>query len=369
MLTAAPIRAAEWLIVPGARTASEYVQNPRLMPKDGEDDATIVGEAYAQLAYATEVSKLSLSPRILASRFESDSNLDYDNRSLGADYNRAWETWKWATSANFVQDTTLTSELGRTGFVEANRVHEAASLSFGPTFTLSERAQFGLQGQGQKTHYRDALGTGLVDYNYVAGSGFVSCVYSESTQLSLTVRAGELRVPDVTGADKQDAAVRIGWNYSDDGLWSYNASAGPSYMKSEFLKDDGYVYQVGVKRAGERTMLSASLSRDVTPTGRGALTRSDQLYVELDRGITERLHVTLSINGVRNEDQLNQSGFEAPKLTYATANLGWNWQVAEQWSLSFSVSGSTQKYSNVPGSGDSYRASIGIVWNGQPRIL
>jgi hypothetical protein len=111
------------------------------------------------------------------------------------------------------------------------------------------------------------------------------------------------------------------------------------------------------------------LSRDVTPTGQGVLTRSDQLNVAVQRSFTERFNAGIALMGVRNQDQLQQPGIESTRLRYLHAGINGSWRVAEHWSLSFAASGATQKYNSNSDSGASYRASIGIVWNGQPRSL
>ena len=334
----------------------------------------VVGEIYAGLHRYTERSSFSLQPRVLAARYSDDSTLNNDVQTLAAQFDRRWERTRWSASANFARDTTLTSEIGSTGLVQVDRRHEGRSLALGPTFILTERLNAGAQLSASDSHYADARSAGprndsLVDYNYRAASIFSSFAYSEQTQLSLTMRAGELHVPDLPLADKQDAALRLGWTYKTFSAWTFDASAGPSYAKSEFSNDTGSVFELGARRTAERWTVNLSLSRDLTPTGQGVLTRSDQLNIGMERYFTEHLRGGISASVIRNQDQLTQSGGAPPGLEYGRVDLTVNWQMTESWSLAFVAGGAAQKYGVSPDHGENFRTSIGIVWNGQQRSL
>jgi len=369
VLASNTVDAAEWLVNPTLRASSEYVDNPRLLVAGGETLVGAVGEVSSVMQRVTERSQLVLSPRLAATRYQEDNLLDNDVRSLAAQYDRRWERMRWTGAASYTRDTTLTSELGLSGFVQANREHEGIAFNLSPSATLTERTNAGLRLGYSNNHYIDAKSTGLVDYDYRTASLFGNFDYSEQTRLTITARGGELHVPDAPLADKQDAAVQFGWSYQAYSLWNFAASAGPSYLKSKFGSDTGSVFQLSAQRTAEHWSVSASASRDLTPTGQGVLTRSDQLTLELNRFFTERLSAGISLSGIRNQDQLAQPNAEAPTLEYLRGELSINWQFAEHWSLAFLASGATQKYNNAPDAADSYRTSIGIVWNGQPRSL
>lgn len=360
---------AEWSLSPGMRAVTEYTDNPRLLTAGGEATSGAVGELFASASRLTERSQLSLQPRVVAARYKDDEALNNDVQTLGAQYDYRWERARWSTSANFTRDTTLTSELGSTGIVQADRDHEGISVSGGPTFMLTERLNAGMQASASNSHYRNAQGTGLVDYDYRAASIFSGFAFSEQLQLTLSARSGQLQVPDLPRADKEDAALRLGMSYETFSSWIIEASAGPSYLRSDFGNATGSVYKFGVQRRAERWSLGSSLTRDLTPTGQGVLTRSDQLSVGVARHFSERLTGGINVYGVRNQDQLTLAGATAPTLEYARADVTVDWQVAEHWSIAFAIGGATQKYTSDSPSGGSYRTSIGIVWNGQQRTL
>lgn len=369
LLTARSGVAAEWLVNPSARVATDYSNNPRLRTQDYQGSAAAVGELSAFLRRRTERSEWSLKPRLYSERHPDEDLLDRDDRYLQAAFTHAFERLQWSATADFAQDTTLTSELGLTGFTEDNRRHEGFSIAAGPTFMLAERTSAGGQLYWSDNHYRDAAFTGLVDYEYANVSAFASHAVSDRSQLRVSARAGDLRVPTNSRADKQDASLTLGWTYEPWLLWTLNVSAGPSYARSKVGSDDGMVFLADLQRRGERWTFSTSAGRDVTPTGRGALTRRDQLTLAASRWLTERISASLTLRALRNQELLTQSGSAGQELDYGRVDLRVQWRIAERWSLALGLGGATQKVQSRPDDAENYGASLSLVWNGQAQSL
>jgi hypothetical protein len=354
---------------PTARVTTEYSTNPRLLVKGGEESTAAVGDLNATILRRTERTEWSLAPRLYSERHPDDKLLDRDDEYLRSAFAYYSERSQWAATLNFAHDTTLTSELGLTGFTEDDRQHEGISATLGPTYMLSERTSAGFQMLWSDNHYRDAAFTGLVDYRYGSLSLFSSHSLSDRSDLSISAHAGELRVPTNSRADKQDASVTLGWSYKPWPLWTLKVSAGPSYARSDVGSDDGLVFQTDLQHRGERWTLTTSAGRDITPTGRGALTRRDQLSIGMSRALTERLSASLALRGVRNRELLTQSGGPGEDLEYGRAELRFTWRLAQQWSLALGLGGSTQKVESRRDGADNHGTSLSIVWNGQPQFL
>jgi hypothetical protein len=360
---------AEWQIAPTASVFTDYTDNPRLAGDHGITTTGRVGELSASVRRRTENSEFSLTPRLRSSRYSEDAALGSDNGYLDSSWQLATERTRWGASAGFVRDTTLTSELQLTGLVQGNRRHEGINVSGGPTFIFSDRASAGLQAFWFDNHYVDALAVGLVDYDYRGLSLPSSYELTEQSVVTFKLQGGALHVPMLPGADKKDASARLGWKYQSSALWSINVAAGPSFVKSTTSSDRGAVYEFGASRQGERWTFAASAGRDLTPTGRGAVTRSDQVSLTFDGRLTERIGGQLQVAANRNQDLLQESVAAAEKVTYGRAEASVNWQFAEHWQVSFAVSGSTLKYASSPVRAESYRTYLGLTWNGLPRYL
>lgn len=361
--------AAEWIVNPTARVTTDYSTNPRLRVEGGDESTAAVGDLSATLLRRTERTEWTLAPRLHSERHPDDELLDRDDEYLSSAFTYYSERSQWAATLNLANDTTLTSELGLTGYTEDDRQHEGISVTAGPTYMLSERTSAGFQAFWNDNHYRDARFTGLVDYQYGALSLFSRHVLSDRSELSVSARAGELRVPLDPGSDKQDASLTLGWSYQPWSLWTLNMSAGPSYARSNAASDDGLVFQTDLQRHAERWTFTTSAGRDITPTGRGALTRRDQLSVAASRSLTEHLSASLALRAVRNQELLTQSGGRGEQLEYGRVEVRLSWRMAQQWSLALGLGSVTQKVKSRPEGADNHGASLSIVWNGQPQYL
>lgn len=361
--------AAEWTLNPTARVSTEYSTNPRLLADGGAESTAAAGDLSATLTRRGARTEWSLTPRLYSERHPDDELLDRDDEYLRSAFTYYSERSEWAATLNFAHDTTLTSELGLTGYTEDNRQHEGISATLGPTYQLSERTSAGFQAVWNDNHYRDAAFTGLVDYQYAALSLFSSHTLSDRSELSVSARAGELRVPANPGSDKQDASVTLGWSYQPWPLWALSMSAGPSYARSNTASDDGLVFQADLQHRAERWTFTTSAGRDIIPTGRGALTRRDHLSVAASHPLTERLSASLALRAVRNQELLTQSGGRGEELEYGRVEMRLNWRMAERWSLALGLGSVTQKVRSRREGADNHGASLSIVWNGQPQYL
>lgn len=359
--------AAEWQVVPSANIGTSYADNPRLLSDGGTSSEGAVGEINATFKRLTERTELSLRPRLNSARYSDDASLSSDNQYLTTGYRWVGERSEWNSEVAFTRDTTLTSELGLTGLTQTNRRHEATSLSVAPTVMLTERVSGGVQMYLLNNRYPDPGFTGLVDYRYTALSLFSSVTLSDvGSTLTVTAQGGEL-TSDAPAT--RDGTLRLAWKYQPWLLWTVALSAGPSMVKTDAGSDTGVVFDAEIKRQDERWSLVTTAGRSQSPTGRGVLTRRDQVTLKLSRSITERFSASVGAHWIRSEDLLPQQGIATYQVDYGRLDLTGNWRMSRDWSLSLQLSGNTQDYELAPERADGYRASLSMVWNGQPHSL
>ena len=363
--------AADWQVAPTAHVGSSYSDNPRLLADGGDSSAGAVGELSAVMKRLTERTELSLRPRIRSARHQDDESLDSDDQFLTAGYTWAGERAQWSSELGITRDTTLTSELGSTGLVQSNRRREATSLTVAPQILLTERVSGGMQMMLSKSRYSDAEFTGLVDYRYQAASLFSTFALSEAgSSLTVTAQGGELSTEGFFGSDTRDATLRLGWSFRPWTLWSMTLSAGPSWVQTEDDSDNDWVFDVDINHQGERWGLTARGGRSQSPTGRGVLTRRDELSFNLHRRLTERLSANIGTRWIRSEDSVPQRGaIKTYEVDYGRLDIGASWRLARDWSVALQLSGQTQDYELATDRADGHRAVLSIVWNGQPHSL
>ncbi len=356
---------------PSMYIGTTYAENPRLLTNGGTSTSGAIGEMAASLKRLTERSELTLRPRLSSARYSEDESLDSDDQYLNAGYRWLGERSEWNMDLGWTRDTTLTSELGSTGLVQSNRRHQAGSLTVSPKVMFTERVSGGLQMYLIDNRYIDAELTGLVDYRYMAMSLFTQIVLTDAgSALTVTAQGGRLTTEGFFGADTRDGTLRLGWTFQPWQLWTASLSAGPSMVETDFASDSGLVFGGELKRLGDRWSLTANAGRSQSPSGRGVLTRRDEAKLTFFRSVTERLSMTLAARWVRSEDLLPQQGRNVTyQADYAQLSVGGNWHLLRDWSLTLQVAGNTQDYELAPERANGYRASLSIVWNGQPHSL
>jgi opacity protein-like surface antigen len=370
-LCAQQASAADWQVAPSAHVGTSYADNPRLLPEGGSSSSGAIGEMKASLKRLTDRSELTLRPRFVSSRYSDDETLDSDDQFVTAGYRWVGERSEWNTQLGLTRDTTLTSELGSTGLVQSNRRHESASFTVAPTVMFTERVSGGVQMFLLDNRYVDADSTGLVDYRYTALSLFSTVLLSDAgSALTVTAQGGELSTGGFFGSATRDGSLRLGWSFQPWLLWTATLSAGPSMVETDAGRDSGFVFDSEIKRQGDRWSLTANAGRSQSPTGRGVLTRRDEFKLSFNRSITERLSANVAARWVRSEDLLQQqAGAVTYQVDYSRLDIGANWRLSRDWSLSLQLSGNTQNYELATERANGYRASLNIVWNGQPQSL
>jgi hypothetical protein len=358
--------AAEWRIDPSLDVSGEYAGNPRMTAHNEE---TIYGSAVntaARIMALTEISKFELNPRLHFARYDQDAPLDADDRFLTASYVRQGERLTWETDAQVVHDTTLTSELGTTGFTQTNRRHELLDLSVTPQLQVSERLLVGATADWQTTHYVDARAAGLTDYEYRTGGLNAKFAWNERLWLTADAEYGQLVVPSADSI-RTSETLRAGLEYELGLRWHASIAAGPSRMRSAFDEERGEVYSAHVSRKGERFQFGSTLSREVSPTGQGLLSTRDSLELTTQNALAEHCTLGLSVSALRTHQTFQAFGFTTPEVKYYNAAATLDWQVAREWFVSMHLTGSTQSLQTLRGVAEDshgYRVSFGVSWRG-----
>lgn len=371
VLSAGQTSAADWQVVPAMYVGTSYADNPRLLTNGGTSTSGGIGELKASLRRLTETSELTLRPRFTSARYSDDESLDSDDQFINGGYRWVGQRSEWNMDAGWTRDTTLTSELGSTGLVESNRRHEAGTFSVSPKVMFTERVSGGVQMYLVDNRYIDADSTGLVDYRYRALSVFSMVTLTDAgSTLSLTAQGGSLTTEGLFATETRDGTLKLGWSFKPALLWSASLSAGPSIVETDVASDTGFVFDGEIKRQGDRWSLTANAGRSQSPTGRGVLTRRDEARLTFSRNLTERLSANVIARWSQSEDLVPQQGRTVLyQVDYASLGLGANWRLSRDWSLALQLFGNTQDYELATERANGYRASLSIVWNGQPQSL
>jgi hypothetical protein len=370
-------RAAEWNAAPSARLGAEFVDNPLLVPKNATTYTDSTGDGTADLsadiAKHAEHYDITVDPRVFFSRYLHRSVFDHDDQFLSVGGNLRSERSTWQGSVNAVRDTALTSEVGVTGITDTNRRRENLSLSAGPSYQLTERLSLTGTAGWLANHYENADHTGLLDYRYTSGELAGNYSLTERSTAGLDAIFGSLS--SESGDHSTSYALQAAYTDRLTELWTLNLSGGPS--RGEFgggAHSSGAVYSAALTHKGELYDFTARISRTVTPTGRGVLTKSDQAELNVSGSITERLSLVSSLFYSHNRDYFSANGASGNvfSLHYFSVQESLKWKLSPSWAVDLTAQSQHQATVVPPEHGENasaYRIGLGITWTGRPRRL
>jgi hypothetical protein len=368
-IAACPAAAADWRFIPVVSSGVDYVENPRLLADDdGEPYASMYGDISADLSFNTEVTSISLAPRLFYAQYDDDPLLDRNEKYLTLSARRLFETVSWTGSASFTRDTTTTSEFGLTGLQNVNRPRELVALSLGPTWQRSEQIQVGAQVVGQETKYRDAEFTGLVDYRYGLATINGTYLVTENIDLGAQVSVGELQVPD-TGVRSRnfEGSISLDWQLAEQ--WHAQLAYGPSRTESDAGDAEGYIYSASLTKQSLRSTVQLGAKRDVSPTGRGLLVTRDQASVTATYAITPHTTCSLTAAAIRTTDTIEVPGVADDTNEFVRLESSLRWRLAEYWSLVAAVGARSITHAERSRSAEGFNVSLGLAWQGAPRSV
>lgn len=369
MLTANAAAADVWTLTGRARAGAEYDNNVRLSYTDEIATTELSAEAGATLARQGDAFSLSLEPRASSVHYVDYSELNHTDASLALRARRGSERGRFDLALTGLQDSTLTSELGSTGYTQVNKYHRSGTFTLSPSWQWTERLVAVGQFYGTVHRYVDAEFTGLVDYDYGMAASSLSYGWNERSTLAMQLSAGRLRVPDESGYDKTTYAATLTYTRQLDEHWQTVLSWGPSEIRSRTGTNRGSVYELSATRQSELFNTRAALKREVTPTGQGTLTRRDEASLGFYRALSERLSVNINGIWVRNRNVLSSGGLEVNALRYAAASAGAHWKLTPTWSVSTNIGYAQQRYSTADDTARRGQISFSVNWSGLTRTL
>lgn len=305
--------AERWYVEPKASLYGFWEDNVRLTSDNQIESPGFILRGDVEAGQKTEISEISINSAAVVRQYfeESDLNtVDFYFDGLGV---YRTERNAFQLKAQYILDSTLTSEEETTGFVQVQNRRTSWQLAPRLTHQLTERASVYADGSYRDVDYEDD-GRGFVDYTYgTLGAG---------TTYGLTERASLLGQLTYARYDAKDSARE-----SD----TFGVLAGVSYAFSETL---GVVFTAGARRATTTDSVLGGGTEDETSTG-GIF----------DLSVDKRYEIgSMRLSAYR---RLNPSG-SGDLLDTLGATLRWDQRVSARWRWSLAANA----YRNALPSGD-----------------
>ena len=384
-LLAAPAWSAEWRAEPSMALRQEYNDNINLtaLPHDAVWGTILTPSL--KLSRNSEVSQTYASLLVNINRYSGQTGLNRNDLyyTLGSNYKTERDIW--AGDFSYTSDSTLTTELNRTGVVLARAQHNLLSLKPSWTRQLTERGSVRLSYMFNDSRYSGGAASGLVDYTYHVAAADWLYQLSEKDQLSMT--ASYSRFLTASGnytANTIGLQGGLTHSFSEtlQGTLQLGVNQTRSTLKSPYTQvciAPGFCFLLPIphsvttsnlvpvlsaklSKQFETGTLTGTASRELQPTGNGSLVETDRLGLDASRSFSEKL--VGSANAAVYRSRYIGDAVNAASSRYYSLGLGLNWRMDERWRLDtgYRYARSMYQNSSVAPTSNLVYATITYAW-------
>ena len=364
LAVAGTTQAAVWNGQGQGSVSAGYDDNVRLATTTTSTVRYVSAVAAGHLALQNESLVWAFDPHLSSTRYDHLDEFNRSETSLASSLEQQGEKGTNSLVVNWVQDTTLTSELGHTEFTTINKRHQATSLTAANTQQWSERFSTQSSLYAATNHYMDADRTGLVNYEYGSALASIGYALSLQSQISLDGSIGKLRVPHFAQDTKTNQSVMLSYTLVFAERWNTKLSFGPSQVRSELSTESGTVYEFSINRKSELSSLQLKLARDITPSGQGVLTRREQFSLSASRALSERWNSGVNVSVIRNDSLLLSNSFNFYGVRYSDTSVNLSWRWTPQISLSLYGGHIEQRVQGADRTAARNYATLNLGWYG-----
>jgi hypothetical protein len=374
---AAPSLAADWEMNPRIEAGYLYDNNYRLASEGSE--TTVTGpmlDAQLEWRALTPTSEFSLIPRVRATYFPDESDLDAIDYFTTLDWQRRGQRVNTRLRGEFSQLDIISSEhpdvdagggLGEPDFGDSGRVlveNERLYMSVRPSmdFDISQRRnlQFGVG--YTDVSFDEQLFGAQVDYTVTDALAGLMTRLNQRSNLTVRVRGARYEL---------ESRLEPSTGYGAELQWDRTTAAETrSYLRLgaqnvELLngdKETAWLAGAGVNFLMGRNELFLDLARNVGPSSAGTLVTRDQLRLRWTRAFTPRLNLLAGVRATRDEDVEDTQFTLFDERSYAIGDLGLQWRWQEEYSLRVAYEYTWQEYAESTTNASSSAAMISVTY-------
>jgi hypothetical protein len=277
-------------------------------------------------------------------------------------YRRTGERLMFDVQAGIADDSTLTTELGESGFIEGNTRRYSKEASTSLTQYLGARHLLRYQLGVSDVDYERTLGTGLVGYRYPSVGLMYAATVSPRLDLTLSADVARLEVP-LTHVETDTRGAQAGFRFRVSENFDLEARLGRTNTQARGRSDVAQSYFASASWHNERSNLELTLSQDVEPSGNGILVHADDLRIGYSFKLTERL--TLDANARASLRQDTAVDLRHYEYRYGAAMLALSWKLDESWTLGVAGNYVRQEYDLFHSDADGQRVGLSLAWRPQ----
>ena len=277
-------------------------------------------------------------------------------------------------SLSIQSDSTLSTEVQSSGFVNENKDRLRSVASVGYNYSLSETDLINGGASYERVDYEDILPGQLSEYGYSGLRGGYTRSVSGRDQVVLSLFGSELENEDIK-TNTTTLGFSIGWNRLLSASWSMDANFGR--RKSEYVRDFGFtefqntnssrITDFKLKYAGQRWQYSMLGSYSVLPGNAGELVNRKTLDISAWFPFNEVVGASGQLLYWQQRSDLTVS--PGSDLDTLQASLAVNWRIERTIYLVSSVNRIERRMLFEDDSVYSNGIVFEVVWASDPLFL
>jgi hypothetical protein len=371
---------AVWELNPKIEAGYLYDNNYRLTSPGTEISVSgPLVDAELEMRTLTQKGEFSFSPRVRATYFPGDSELDSVDYFATLDARRDGQRFRTRLRGDFAQQDVVNSEqpdsdidtgLGEPVFGDAGRVlvtnrRTRFAIRPGISWDLSQRNVVELEAGYADVRFDRALSEAQVGFDTSDVAAAVRTRINERTTIATRLRAAQydIQFQDVTTA----YGLEVQWDtrtIKDTNRFFRIGAQNVELPTGE--KQTAWLAGAGVSVLLGRNELFTDVARSVGPSSAGLVVSRDQLRLRLARAMTPRLSLQVGMRGTHDQAVDETTDFQ--ERSYATADVGFEWRWQEEWAFRAAADYTWQKYSSLEEDADSLGGMVSVIYQPLQRV-
>lgn len=366
--------AESYFVKPRLSLGAEYSDNRFLRIINERSVMSYNQQASAAMGGSADNYTLFVEPSIRKSEFDQVPELNAQNIYVRGNADYLSEKSKFSLNLQRSNDTTLTNEKDLYGYSSIQEKRVSSEFSPGWVYSLGERFSVGASSSYSNVRYPDvnADNLSLVEYDYHLVSLSGSYIASERTKIYLQPYRTILESGSIIENRFETKALVIGGEYAfyETGKISFQAGKNVSDLRQssqglEFYsqKEKGSVYELSFNHSSEDASFTAKLSKDLTPTAAGLISKTDELQFIFNSNISESSSIdfVLSAWRYRSVGDLVDSDARDQARARATYNVKFDRNIG----IAFSYDYQRQKYVSLDNSAHANTLLMSIIYTSE----
>lgn len=317
--------AVTWLQQISVPVALDYDTNARMVSTDAKSIWRSKISPNYSLTGVQDLNQWYADAALLVERTSDQSvSLNREDPSFNVGWRRQMETGQFGIRLHYDETSSRVSQLDETGQSGGDTTRVSRSIGIDWQKSLSEKVSLATNAEAKKLTFN---GGGSPDSKSYSASAMLTYLWTESVEPYLQLAANRHAPESATPATNLFSAV-VGAKWTANERLESNVYVGMNKV-SGVTQDIGWRAGVDTRYQQEKSKLSATLSRSVSPAGNGGFIESDMLKGGWEYEVSDRSQAGLDVSMRKNHDS-NNSETQRVSIWYGR-------ELTNLWSLRASI--------------------------------